>query len=311
MLKKVCLWLGGAIGYLLYGLTVLVILLWLLFPRETIRRFIEQSVHGLVPDVRWQIGRLRLDLPGGLLLEGIEGFGAEDDTTRLIRIDRLTIQPLFLPSLRIGSPSADYSVTMGKGSLTGTVRWLAGERRLSVTATARDVGLADVPLLGRLAGRVLEGTVSGVFGGDVRLPARELLSLQGEMRVDEGRVGLKRPILGHRELPFSLVKVNVHGRDGVVNIEQGEVVSNLFDGQFAGMFNVHRGELFDRLDVRGVLHPKNTLFKWVDNGAALQAFRVQLKENMLPFKIVGGLTDPGIHFEEYAMQMQTLERELK
>lgn len=311
MLAKVCRWLGGAIGYLLYGLGVLTILLWLLFPRETIRRFVEQSLHGLGPDVRWQIGALRLDLPGGLHLEDIEGFGAEGETTRLLRIDRLTITPLLLPSLRIGTPSADYSLTIGKGSLSGTVRWQAGERKVSATGTARDVGLANAPLLGRLTGRVMEGTVSGLFEGEVRLPDRELLSLKGEMRVDEGRVGLQRSILGHRELPFSLIKAVVHGRDGVVNIEQGEVVSNLFDGRFAGTLSVQRDDLFDRLEVRGVLHPKNALFKWVDNGVALQAFRVQLKENTLPFTITGGLMDPGIHFEEYAMQMQTLERELK
>ncbi len=311
MLRKVCRWLGGAIGYLLYGLTVLVILLWLLFPREAIRRFVEQSLHGAVPGVRWQIGALHLDLAGGLLLEVVEGYKPDDDSTRLLRMDTLIVQPLFLSSLRSGSPMARYSSAIGRGNLAGTVNWLSGERKLAVTGTVEDLKLTDAPVLDHLIGRAMQGTVSGVFEGNVRLSARELVSFQAEMRVDEGSVGLQQPILGHSDLPFTRVKVLLHGRDGVISMEQGEILSSLFDGRFAGKFSMQGGDLFNRLEVRGVLNPKNALFKWVDNAVALQAFRVQLKENALPFTITGGLMDPGIHFEEYAMQMQTLERELK
>ena len=46
------------------------------------------------------------------------------------------------------------------------------------------------------------------------------------------------------------------------------------------------------------MQPKTKFFKGLDNTVALQAFRVQLKDNSLPFRISGDLSNPGIHYEE-------------
>lgn len=66
-----------------------------------------------------------------------------------------------------------------------------------------------------------------------------------------------------------------------------------------------------QLDLKGTMQPKTKFFKGLDNTVALQAFRVQLKDNSLPFRVSGDLSNPGIHFEEYSMHVQTLEKELK
>jgi hypothetical protein len=183
-----------------------------------------------------------------------------------------------------------------------------GQKELHVEGAAQNFRLTDFPLLGRQLGRTLQGSVSGTFSGTIG-PAKG--EMEARVQVENGRLGLKRPILGHTELPFSQGTFTLHGRGEKLELEQGRVESELFEGQFSGTITMHREPALSQLDVKGTMQPKTKFFKGLDNTVALQAFRVELKDNSLPFRISGDLSNPGIHFEEYSMLVQTLEKELK
>jgi hypothetical protein len=87
--------------------------------------------------------------------------------------------------------------------------------------------------------------------------------------------------------------------------------SELFEAQFSGMMTVNRDPALCQLDLKGFMQPKTKFFQGLNNTLALQAFRVELKDNPLPFRITGDLSNPGIHYEGFSMLFQTLEKELK
>jgi len=180
-----------------------------------------------------------------------------------------------------------------------------------VEGAAQNFRLTDFPLLGRQLGRTLQGSVSGTFSGTI-VPAKgEVAELEARVQVTDGRLGLKQPILGHAELPLSQGTFNLRGHGEKMELAQGKVESELFEGQFSGTITMHREPALSQLNVKGSMQPKTKFFKGLDNTVALQAFRVQLKDNSLPFQISGDLSNPGIHFEEYSMLVETLEKELK
>jgi len=311
MLKRAGRWLGSGLGYLLYGAGVLVLLLWLLFPKEAARRFAEAALGRACPELHWRVGTVALEMPVALTLRAIEGYGQKGDKHPLVRVEVLTLQPQVIESLRGGCVQAGYRMAVGKGDVAGWLRLHPGRERLHVEGAARDVRLADMPLLSLQLNRTLQGSMAGTFTADLVRATDAGLSLEARVKVENGRLGLKRPILSHTELPFSQGSVILHGHGETLQFEQGLVESELFDGRFSGMVIMHGDPLLSQVDVKGAIQPKNKFFKGLDNTVALQAFRMQLKDNPLPFRITGDLSNPGIHYEGFAMLFQTLEKELK
>ncbi len=310
MLKKASGWLSSCIGYLLYVIGLLVVLLWLLFPKETMRHYLVESLNHVSPELRWQVEAVDLDFPAGLTLRAIECFEKREEKKTLLRINILTIRVNFAESLRAGRPQVGYRMVVGKGSVAGLARMNGGQEGLVIEGTVQDVKLTDFPQLSRQLGRTLRGSVSGTFSGTV-LPAQgEVSDLEARLKVENGRLGLKRPILSHKELPFSQGTVILHGRGAKLQLEQGMMGSELFDAQFSGMMTVNRDPALCQLDLKGFMQPKTKFFQGLNNTLALQAFRVELKDNPLPFRITGDLSNPGIHYEGFSMLFQTLEKEL-
>jgi type II secretion system protein N len=311
MLKKVCRWLCSCIGYLLYTAGLLVFLLWLLFPKEVTRRYLEEFLNHSYPELRWQVGAVALEIPTGLTLRAIEGYEKGGENPPLVRIAGVTLRPNFVDSLRAWRPQVEYRLEAGKGKVVGFGRLQGGQGGIHVEGLAQDVKLTDFPLLSRQLGRAVQGLVSGTFTCTV-LPAKgDVAELEAHLKIENGRLGLKRPILNHTELPFSLGTVILHGQGETLHLEHGILESELFDGQFSGKITISQEPALSQLDVKGAMQPKTKFFKGLNNTVALQAFRVQLKENALPFRISGELSNPGIHYEEFSMLFQTLEKELK
>ena len=313
MLKKAWRWAAASFGYLLYGTALLVVLLWLLFPKETVRRHLEESLSRACPDQRWQVGAVALDLSAGLTIRAIAGSERGKENKPLVQIEKLTLRPHVIKSLLARNMQFGYRMGLAKGSVAGLVRLDGGDKGMRLEGTAQDVSLEEIPLLNRLLGRTVQGWASGNFAvtGSTAPGKENGILLEAQVQVKNGRVGLKRPLLGHTELPFSQGAVVLHGQGETLHLEQGEVKSELFDSRFSGMIMVHRDPGFSRLDIQGSMQPKNKLFRGLDNTLALQAFRVQLKENTLPFRINGELSNPGIHYQDFSMLVQNLEKELK
>ncbi|WP_319588007.1 type II secretion system protein GspN [uncultured Desulfobulbus sp.] len=311
MLRKALGWVGRSVGYLLYALGLIGLLLWLLFPQEAVRRYLEASLNRVSPTLRWQIEGVALEIPEGLTLRAIGGYEKGEGKIPLLRINSLTLRPNIAESLQAGRPQVGYWLTAGKGTVAGIVRMTDWQKVLQVEGTVQDSQLTDFPLLSRQLGRTLQGSISGTFTGTILLAKGEMAELEARLKVANGRLGLKRPILGHTELPFSQGTFTLRGHGDKLELAQGRVESELFGGQFSGTITMHRDLALSQLDLKGTMQPKTKFFKGLDNTVALQAFRVQLKDNSLPFRVSGDLSNPGIHFEEYSMHVQTLEKELK
>jgi type II secretion system protein N len=311
MLNKTLRWFGSSIGYLLYGVGVFVLLLWLLFPKEAMRRFVETSLGRVSPQMTWQVGAVKLEFPALLTAQAIEGREQGGANTIMARIDALTLRPNFGGSLESRSLQIDYRLSIGKGNVAGNIRLMGEEPGLHVEGAVDEIKLTDVPLLSQRLGRTLQGTISGSYVATVDPNKGEVNGIEAKLSAENGRLGLRRPLFGHTELPFSLGTVILRGQGERLALEQGRLESALCGGQFSGKLLLHSDPALSALDVQGHLFPKAAFFKGMDSTLALQAFRVQLKDNSLPFRISGNLSDPGIHYEDFSMLVQNLEKELK
>ena len=80
MLRKASGWLSSCIGYLLYAMGLLVVLLWLLFPKETMRRYLDESLNRVSPESALASRGNRFGFScRGLTLQAIECFEKREE----------------------------------------------------------------------------------------------------------------------------------------------------------------------------------------------------------------------------------------
>jgi type II secretion system protein N len=299
----------GSLGYLAYGLGMLALALWLLFPEDALRRAFVGRLNAACPELRWRVRSVRMEAPLTLTAEAVEGIGPAE--TVLVRVDALTVQPEWAASLQRLRPRFRGRMQLGQGSLAGTVQFNGGSAEPSWEGTARQLQLADCPYLARRLGRDLAGAVSATFSGS-GIPGQQAnAQLLAEVRVENGRLELKKPILSHFAIPFSLVRFNLRGNGKRVQIEQGVGESELLACRFSGQAEWADDPVAAQIALRGEAHPTPRFFKGLSNTVAVQSLRAQLRDKPLPFRISGDPLNPSIHFEEFSLLFQTLEKELR
>lgn len=304
-------WLLRGFGYLLYVLLAAALLLWLLFPREAIQRLLAGYLNSSSPTLQWRVGSVTLHAPLRLTMEAIEGYGKEGERTPLIRVDSLVLWPEWMASLTARAPRLGYGMRIGKGRVDGSIRADGGLEQLVVQGTVRELQLADWPLLALRLGRDVKGMLGASFTGTVAANTGQIGQVEARVRIENGQMALKRPILSHGVLPFSALSMTVRGDGARVHVQEGTAESGLFRCRFSGTLELNEDLAVAQLAIRGSLQPEAGFFKGVKSGIALQAFRAKLQDAPLPFRLSGELADPGIHFEEFSLLVQTLEKELR
>lgn len=309
MVKKMCIWLGGRVGYLLYTLLLLVLFLWLLFPEASVQRLSVRTLNTLSPDMSWQIDSVALRFPGTLVFEAITGYDAVEAGQPLVQIDAFRLQAKPGTSLRTGDLQATYHLHLAGGTGSGTLI-LAKDGMLRLTGTVEDVQLASTKIRVPSLQRTVEGELFGSFSASLREPGTTIEEMQGVVRLENGQIELKRAILKHQWLPFDRVTMNVESHGDSIRIDSGEIDSAFFSGQFSGGIKIRSPLEQSQLDLRGTLQPRSGLFSKVNNAVLLEAVRNRLGDRDLPFLLSGEIGEPSIHFHEFSMLFEALEQEL-
>jgi type II secretion system protein N len=309
MVKKVCFWLGGRIGYLLYTLLLLALFLWLLFPEAAVQRLSVRALNTLSPDMTWQMGSAALQQPGTLVFAVITGYDSNEARQPLVQIDAFHLQPKPGISLRTGDPQAAYHLQLAGGTVSGTLI-VEKDGWLRLTGTIEKVQIARIKVWEPSLQRTVEGELFGSFAGRVRVHGLELEGMQGIVRLENGQIELKRAILKHQWLPFDRIVMELEPHGDSIRIKSGEINSAFFSGQFSGETRIRHPLEQSQLDLRGTLQPRPGFFSRVNNAVMLEAVRNRLGDRELPFLVSGEAGEPSIHFHEFSMLFEALEQEL-
>lgn len=312
MLTKLGRWIASGLGYLLFTLAALGLCLWLLFPKDGVHRLLVRSLNAALPEAQWRVGSVAFAFPLAVRLERIEGYARDDDAKPLLLIDQLTVAPDMGEAVRAQRLKAAYSLALAKGTVVGTLSMQDRKSGLRVDGTLQGVQLPDLAALTRPLQRDVQGVLAGSFDGVIQSSTMTVQELNAKVRVENGRLELKQPVLGNTALPFAQVSAVLALKGQQLQLTEGMVDSKLFAGAFTGEVRLRKDFPASALAVKGNLQPRPELFKGVaGKAAALQAVRMQFKDRPLPFRLSGDLRAPAIHFEEFAVLLKTLEKESK
>ena len=292
---KVMRWFLASMGYLLYTLVVLVCLLWLLFPSDTVKTWFEQQLHTRYPHYVWKIGSLKPALPGKLELVDIIMIPDRDKTIRF-KADRLDLVPdathLFGKRKRI-----KYRLHLLGGTVDGRIIASVGLQQFEYLGRFNGLRLHRLTGLQKRLQRKFDGTVAGEFSGHGAWDQSGKSELKGKLSIADGTLQLKKPVLGLALLPYTKIESDFKCRDGNLLFEQGKLVSTKMTAAFSGQVKTGVSLAEAGLQVTGSITPRSELFAGAGNRQMAQVVRTFLQNGALPFTVSGTVAEPAIQFE--------------
>lgn len=297
-MNKVLRWLAASTGYLLYTALVLVLLLWVLLPADTIRLWLQSRLNAASPSLRWEIADLRAALPAGLVASGVRLREASGAREELLEVAELRI----LPDLRALIVSRTelpfrYQLRTAGGTLRGTASLLEDYARLRCEGDAENLQLAGLTTLWTRIGRTATGKLSGHyrFDGDWRDPYQGVLT--AELRVAEGSISLRQPVFGLDQLEFSQLTTSLELRDWELAVSEGKIESRLLVAEYNGTVTLDDPLLMSDVKIDGMLEPRSELLSSLRDEATVTLIKNQLRDNKLSFALSGSMLEPGIQFQ--------------
>lgn len=288
-------WLLSSIGYLLYTLVVLVCLLWLLFPTDTVKSWLEQQLNARYPHYVWKIRSLKPVLPGRVELTGITVTRYREKTpiVEAKQLDLVSNPVRFFGKRKL----VKYKLYILGGTVAGRVVSSTSFRQFEYQGKGNGLQLEQLKTVQQRLQRKLDGTAAGNFSGQGTWKRSGKMELKGNLSIAGGTLQLKKPVLGLEQLPYTRIESNFKYRNGQWVFEQGKLVSTKMSATFGGQVTTGENLQAAGLRLSGSIIPRPELFAGAGDKQMARVVHTFLQDGGLPFTISGTAGEPGIQFK--------------
>jgi type II secretion system protein N len=208
-------------GYLLAGIVMLLIFLYLRFPGEALKDYVKAVAAARYPRASFSVDTIRPSLPPGLALSDIT-VAFRDRPEATLHADSLSVRPggLSLLSGRLAIIMAAEGYGGEAGGRVDFSRLFSFRGPLSATGSIRDIRIEKCAWFREVLARQITGTLKGsiAFSGT----AEALKSGTGnvDFTLTNGTYPLLESFLGIEKIDFARVEGKVTYRNGALKINQ-------------------------------------------------------------------------------------------
>ena len=284
-------------GYVLYALIITAGLLYLRFPSEVIKDYLETRGERSNSPFSLSVGKVSPSLPFGLKLQETQISQSANPNKIIFRADRLSIKPT-MGTLLVGKLNFCFEGLAYDGVLRGCANF--SEKSLqppfSASIVLKDIRMGKYDLRS-LIGRHVEGRLDGT----VAYNGKNNLLIEGggeaDLRLSDGRLELLQPILSLDSIDFSQVSIKMALQNRKINLTQVALEGPNMRGTLSGIISLQKDIGKSRLDLRGTIEPFSDFFKSLPGTRdVVKLFQRRLKRGTLTFIIRGTLKEPSIQF---------------
>lgn len=270
------------IGYTFFVVVLVGVSLYLCFPSELLRDYLQRSTARLAPDVFLRIRAVEPALPFGLELADAWVGLSRRPGAPVFRADRLWVGPS-LRTLSLMRPAIRFDCEAYGGKIKGVVglrefRW-GGPIRSNIGITS--LRLEEYPNLQEWLQGDLTGTMSGkvVYVG----APGDLLHGSGEVELSilDGTYRFPEPFLGMEAVEFDRIDTQMVFEEEKISLARFDFQGEEMEGTASGVIHLHPNIAQSTLDLK----------------VSLRAFSTFLtKKGVFTIAIRGTLEQPRISF---------------
>jgi len=281
------------LSYLLYALLLTAILLYVRFPAEKMRSYLNKRITSAIPGIVMEPGEFNYGFPVKLTLDTLK-ISRENGGDEIALLENTSVSPV-LTGLGL-----EYVLegTVYGGTFQANVKLapLAGQMTLD-TIELTKVALDKSALLVKGLQRDLSGTMD--FDGScvVSYKGQKDATLTGNVTVHNGSFLLRQPILSLQKMALDQLQFAVSYTAGVLKVADGMLQGPEMNVDFAG--DVQATGRFEAwtLGLKGDLAPQQGFAE--KNPRVLRVLKrlqQQFKQDDLPFRLDGDIGNPRFRF---------------
>ncbi len=280
------------IAYVFFVTGATVFFLYVLFPSDTVKTYIEYSIAEISPDIDMHVEQLRPGLPPRLTVTNAYILFREDTA---VRFDRMDCVPDY-PSLVSSRPGFDFTAAVAGGRVEGTIHIHDDpENRSFITRMQfADVDLQGIPLLERIYSGGFSGTASGNINYTASLGGKGRNTAEGEAMVDINgvQINIENNLPGLDYLTFSRINADADLQNNQITINRFDMEGSQFSATGKGSLTLGRRVETSRVDLNSTVQVHPELIRSV--GSLLP--RQYLKDGRVSLRITGTLRQPRYSF---------------
>jgi type II secretion system protein N len=287
------------VTYFVFVLTVTLFFLYICFPAQTVREYLEASAGRFAPAFSLKILDVLPDLPMGLRLNQARLSYKDEPAIPLFKADTFVI----MPSIRIvtsGRPVVRFDCQAYGGRMEGVIAFesldFKGPLRFKVELAG--IQLGQYQLIKKRLGRECSGVVGGSlqFAFDGTNPFNG--SGKGDISVTNGSVEFAEPFLGMTSVKFSQAHAQVVFEKRQLSVSGLNFEGSQINGAGKGTIVIDRDFARSNLDLTVAISPAPGFRRNGQEGTADAArlFLKRLEENPFAVRIRGTISQPRISF---------------
>jgi type II secretion system protein N len=208
-------------GYILVGISMLLVFLYVRFPGEALRGYAEALAAARYPQTVISIDAIRPSLPPGLAFSGIT-VAFRDRPDPILHADRLSVRPGGL-SLLGGRLTILMAAEGYGGEMEGRVdfsRLLSLQGPLSAAVNLRDIRIEKCAWFREAFARQIAGMLKGSVAFSGTTEAMKNGTGTVDFTLTNGTFPLQESFLGMEKIDFSRVEGKASFRNGALKVTQ-------------------------------------------------------------------------------------------
>lgn len=296
-MKKLLSRLATVFGYFIYALGVIIVLLWVLFPTDSARKWLEKGLNA-ESSLVWKIGRLKTTFPLKIKINNVRLYDPDDTENPVVTIQSVDLTPDIGEIVKMKKQlPMHYIINVFDGTVEGDLLVFGDVSEIKCDGSFKAIDTGKVEYLWETTGREGAGKLSGTFKYNGKWQEPFSGELDSLFDIQDGSISLQQPILGLDEVRFSVLSSKISMQNGTIVFEDGVVNSRLFNISYQGNLLLD-DEFFESiLEINGSMEPLSELFAGFENPMVVTLIRKEMENNKLAFSISGTLMKPGIQFK--------------
>lgn len=241
------------IGYILYGVAVTIVFLYLLFPGEALMSFIQTRVEKDYPQWNIETASARMVLPVGVKMTNCT-VSLRNKPAAALKADSVTVRPS-LWGLIIGDPSVSLKAKMYGGTVKAGFSTVTSKaaKTMDLDVTVEKVDMGKCAFTEAILGRRIEGTLAG----SLTYKGTAGKSIDGDgnaaFTLRSGTIPLSRDVLGFEKISFDVVDSDLVLKRKTLQVKKLNISGREVNGDFTGRMTLQDNIMKSALSLRGTM----------------------------------------------------------
>ena len=278
--------------YISFILAAFVFFLYILFPSDTVKKYIEHKIGGINPDLSISIDNINPVFPPGVRLNAVSFYYI---CSLLLDAETIKIVPEIF-SVFSSKTAFSFKGVAYDGIIKGKAGFNGNAGHIEIYADLSGIQIKDIPAIKKLAGIEKEKyKISGILDGKVTYSNNKGFGrvMGAKLGISECRIKLKEPVFNHENFAFSKIEADLATVKERLQIKSCTIEGDKVNASLSGSIVTKKNVGSSVLNLKGKIKLKPLFFGNMKKNLLASIFPEKMSgKGSFSFKIGGTFNNP-------------------